>query len=1257
MMQDLVTEKWEDFLKRYYWDEIIEMSNSYPERRSLFVGFSDMDIYDPTIADMLLEDPDVTIEAATRALREMDIPTGVTLDEANLRIIRLPRRVKIRDIRSNDIGKLVGIEGLVTKATEVRPRIVEAVFECPFCHHIFSITQSGRQFKEPVECEQESGGCGRKARQFNLSVDKSKFANAQKIRLQESPEELRGGELPQAIDVNLEDDISGEVSPGGRVIVTGILRSYQRTTQFGKTPFFDIYLDGNSLELKEEEFGEIEITEADEREIMELKNQPDVYEKFMRSIAPSIYGYEEIKEAIILQLFAGVPKELPDETRVRGDIHVLLVGDPGVAKCISGDTEILLSDGSLQDIRTIVDGEAPKKISGSVDDGICIETNHDLVSLSLNAKTVLSKGDLLWKRWATPKMYRILTSSGKEIKVTPTHPFFVCGEDAHLRKKKAEDLKEGVFIATPRKIEVFGTPQPLNITYRQSRARNAVRLKLPSHTTSEFWRFIGLFIAEGYLESKVHNGYPQCTAFFTNNNPQLIEEYRAFAKKLGLNPSYRDSHKGKSAKEIYIPGIEFGTFLENLGAAGPSGSKIVPELLFKCSKGEIAAFLSALFDGEGTVSEKDRKIGITSASRKLLSQVQHLLLRFGIRSQLHPTLSKASNSPRPRKKEYYRLFITGEEVMKFAREIGFTVAEKKEKLQKICSSTFIYNTNVDVIPNISSLLKETRTKLRLSQFECGITRSAYQHYERGDRNPSRSALNRVVQQFEKRINWLAEVRKRLPSSNWHDLRTIRKSLHRSQHEISSSSGFSQTLLSQYELRKIGHAKIKPEHNFVELTKNKVIRALLKYVSEMEDVIELVSALKTTVNSDIFWDRVEKIEEFVSEDEFVYDIQVPVYHNFVANDIYVHNSQLLTYLVKLAPRGLYTGGKSSSAAGLTAAAVRDEFGEGRWTLEAGALVLADKGIAAVDEIDKMKKEDRDALHEAMEQQTVSIAKAGIMARLNARCSLLAAANPKFGRFDKYTTIAEQINMPPTLISRFDLIFTMIDRPNEEMDTKTAEHILEMHYAGELLARSKNIGKVEEAEKEHFEEAIQAMKPAVSRELLRKYVAWSKRNIFPVMTEEAHKKFLDFYIGLRRQSYEDEDAPVPVTARQLEALIRLGEARARARLSDKITVEDAECVINVVTYCLKLVSVDPETGKLDTDWIAVGTTKTRRDRAKSIREIIKELEKEYGDEVPIEEVLDLAEEEGAEREKAEDMIELMKRDGILFSPGSGVIKFVR
>jgi replicative DNA helicase Mcm len=778
-------------------------------------------------------------------------------------------------------------------------------------------------------------------------------------------------------------------------------------------------------------------------------------------------------------------------------------------------------------------------------------------------------------------------SSGKEIKVTPTHPFFVCGSDARLRKKKAADLSEGDFIATPRKIDVFGTPQPLNVNYRRSKANNAVRLTLPSHTSPEFWRFIGLFIAEGYLASKELNGYPLGTMVFTNNDPQLLGEYRTFAKKLGLHPRDRDSHKGKSAKEINISGIEFATFLENFGAVGPSRSKIVPELLFKCSRGEIAAFLSALFDAEGTVSQKRRTVAITSASRELQSQVQHLLLRFGVHSQLHPTLAMATNTLHPKKREYYRLSITGEEIIKFETEVGFTVAGKREKLHKICDTPPIPNTDVDVIPNISALLKEIRIKLRLAQAECGIPRSNYQHYERGDRNPSKSALNRVIKEFEKRIEALS----------------------------------------------------------------------MPKVEMDEEAIELLSALKTLVNSNILWDRVEGIEDFVSEDEFVYDIQVPVYHNFIANDFYVHNSQLLSYLVRLAPRGLYTGGKSSSAAGLTAAAVRDEFGEGRWTLEAGALVLADKGIAAVDEIDKMRKEDRDALHEAMEQQTVSIAKAGIMARLNSRCALLAAANPIGGRFNKYDPLSKQINMPPTLLSRFDLIYTLIDIPSEEMDTKTAEHIIETHHAGELLARFEHSGKMDDEGKDRFRAQVEAMKPAIPEDLLRKYVAWSKRNVFPVMSEEAKKKFSEFYIGIRRQGYEDEEAPVPITARQLEALIRLGEARARARLSNTITAKDAEQVIKVVNFCLNQVFVDPETGKLDVDWVAAGTTKARRDRARSVREIIKELEEDYGEEIPIEEVLDRAEEEGMEREKAEEVIDVMKRDGLLFSPGSGVIKFVR
>lgn len=165
----------------------------------------------------------------------------------------------------------------------------------------------------------------------------------------------------------------------------------------------------------------------------------------------------------------------------------------------------------------------------------------------------------------------------------------------------------------------------------------------------------------------------------------------------------------------------------------------------------------------------------------------------------------------------------------------------------------------------------------------------------------------------------------------------------------------------------------------------------------------------------------------------------------------------------------------------------------------------------------------------------------------------------------------------------------------------------------------------------------------------------KRLNPKLTRAARKRFEEFYVGLR--SLYDADNVVPVTARQLEALIRLGEARARTRLSPKVMIEDAERVIDLVNYCLKTVYVDPETGKLDVDWVTVGTTKTQRDRSRTIVEIVQELEKEYGNEVPVKEILDLAVEEGIVREKADKAIDMLKMDGIFFSSSHNVVGFVR
>ncbi|ABK14056.1 minichromosome maintenance protein MCM [Methanothrix thermoacetophila] len=682
--------KWEEFIRSRYWDDLLKLAESYPSTRSLIVDFADLDRYDTEFADDLLENPDVMLDAAHTALQEIVLPVDVDLSGAHVRIVNLPQHLKTRDLRSDHIGKLIAIEGQVRTATEVRPKIVRAAYECQRCGHVFYVDQSGTKFIEPYECPNEA--CDRRG-PFRLLPKRSQFVDAQKVRVQESPEDLRGGEQPQTLDVELGDDLVGRIFPGDRVIINGILRSYQRTTQSGKSTYFDLFLDGISIEMMEQEFEEIEISPEDEKRILELSRDPNIYEKIVRSIAPSIYGYEDVKEALALQLVSGFSKRLPDGARIRGDIHILLVGDPGVAK----------------------------------------------------------------------------------------------------------------------------------------------------------------------------------------------------------------------------------------------------------------------------------------------------------------------------------------------------------------------------------------------------------------------------------------------------------------------------------------------------------------------------------------------------------------------------SQLLRYMAKLSPRGIYTSGKSSTSAGLTATAIKDELGDGRWTIEAGALVLADKGIAAVDEMDKMSPDDRSALHEAMEQQTISVAKAGVMATLKSRCALLAAANPKMGRFDRYEPIAPQINLTPALMSRFDLIFVLTDEPNVERDSHIATHILKSNYAGELTSNKHNSSINEE----EIENATEVIKPEIEPELLRKYVAYARKNVFPMLTRVAMERFKEYYINLRSQG-QDGNKPVPVTARQLEALIRLGEASARLRLSNWITEEDVDRVIKIVESCLKKVGVDPETGMLDADVISIGISKSTRDKTKQMLNIIKELGGKDG--AHIDDVLDRAEAEGIDRDRAEEIISRLRQEGSLIQTSRGTLKAV-
>ncbi|AIG97334.1 MULTISPECIES: minichromosome maintenance protein MCM [Archaeoglobus] len=687
---------WTEFFERYYREEINKLAyklKSGGDGRSLYVNFvRDLSIFqEGKLGEELIEKPDEVLVHAERGLANATNIYGVSLEGCKPRFYSLPtaRKVLIRNLRAEHIGKFMAIEGIVRKVTEVRPRIVEAAFACLNCGSITMVPQEDSQLRQPFECSK----CSTKKMIF--LPDSSISVDSQRVKIQEYPENLRGGEQPQTIDVILEGDLAGSVNPGDRVIINGIVRAKPRGLGQRKMTHMDLYIEGNSVEVLQQEYEEFEITEKDRELIMQLAASDDIYEKIVKSIAPSIYGHEDVKLAIALQLFGGVPKKLPDGTEIRGDIHILLVGDPGVAK----------------------------------------------------------------------------------------------------------------------------------------------------------------------------------------------------------------------------------------------------------------------------------------------------------------------------------------------------------------------------------------------------------------------------------------------------------------------------------------------------------------------------------------------------------------------------SQLLKYVHRIAPRSVYTTGKGTTTAGLTATAVRDEV-DGRWTLEAGALVLADKGIALVDEIDKMRKEDTSALHEALEQQTISVAKAGINAILKARCALLGAANPKYGRFEKFTPVPEQIEMSPTLLSRFDLIFVLKDEPDEEKDKRLVEHILYSHQLGEMTEKAKNVAA--EYDEEFIRQRSERIVPEIDPDLLRKYIAYARKTVYPVLTDEAKEKIKEFYLSLR--SRVKENSPVPITARQLESIVRLAEASARVRLSDRVEPEDVDRVIEIMMRSLREIAVDPETGEMDIDLAYSGTSKTQRDRIMILKKIIEQLEEEHERGVPEELILEEAEKEGIDRTKAKEILSKLKLHGEVYTPKHGHYKLV-
>ncbi len=969
--------RWEEFLEAE--DnrlKLLELTDRYPELRSLTVTYSDIDRFDPDFASFILNHPDRALRKGEDIVKRIMNPNRASLD-VHLRIKELPRdsRIDIRDLRSEHLGMLISVEGLVRKATEVRPRLILGVFKCMRCPARIIEPQEGLYFREPMECYKEQEGCGRTSgsTKFQLLTEDSLYVDTQKVEMQESPEGLRGGAQPERLAAFLEDDLAGIISPGDRVVLNGVLRSQQKGDRI-KSTLFDIDLSVVSMEFEQHEYEEVVISEEDEEMIKREAKDPEVFRKIVGSIAPAIHGYDEVKESIALQLFGGTAKQLEDGTKIRGDIHILLVGDPGVAKCVTGDCTVLMADCSERNIKEIVEHWLSVNEVKEVDDGEYAEADFEVMTFSKMGRLEKGKAVRVWKRDSPRRLVRFTTEGGRTITVTPTHPLFV--QNAYfLAQRAASMITEGNYLAVTSDKGPDGNfcGYDRGFTWDQVVKREEVRAEERFVYDIEV-EDTHIFVANGFI----------------SHNSQILR----YMSEMAPRGIYASGKSSSAAGLCVAP----DTLIEVDGRGQPIGEFV--ESRMRCPK-EIEP---------GVWRQEARVNGVATASGDRHMDVRPVISMFRLQtpSFLVELETAAGNSIR----------VTPETMLRGRKEGHF----RWIKASDISAD--------DELLNISS----------------GSSEDAF-------------VASPVVR--------VAEVRDGLPAN-------------------------------------------------------------------------------------------------------VYDLTVEGAHSFIGNGFLVHN---------------------------TAAAVKDEFGDGRWTLEAGALVLADKGLAAIDELDKMTEQDRSSMHEAMESQRVSVAKAGITASLQCRCSMLGAANPKFGRFDDTEALASQINMPPALLSRFDLIFALTDKPNAVKDQRIAEHILKGHVRGELR-NVPNPEGIRGIDYQRIMEETDALRPIYDREFMRKYVAFAKRYT-PVLGDEARQMIIDKYLSIRKLG-EKAGSSVPITARQLEAFIRLSEASARIRLSQVVEAQDADRAIKIVEHYLKKMASDE--GTIDVDKLMTGTTRNERNRIALVRQLI-------------------------------------------------------
>ncbi len=931
-----------EFIEQSYYPQLLEAVRK--GESFLVLDFSELIKYNTEISEELLESPEELLKAAELAVKDFDLPKKVGKFTVRLRNLPESQKVTISEIRSKHLNKFVWTEGVVRQKSDVRPHVTAAKFECPSCGNILNVLQLDKKKKEPSRC-----GCGRKGKFKEISKE---LVDGQGLVLEESPEDLDSAQ-PKRINIFLKDDLVSPIperrsSPGSRVIICGWVTEVPITLRTGgESTKYDLILDANYLEPMEDDFIDITIDEQELEEIQNIARSKNPLHLLASSLAPSIYGHEKVKEALVLQLAGGCRKPRPDGVVTRGDIHVLLLGDPGSGKsqllkriskvspkarftsgkgatgsglCVAPSSLVLTNPGGMQPIQEIVEQRLTVKEpfrpniwkQDNVND---IKIQGLSRELKLQSKHPLS----LWKLPAPLKMMQVELASGKRIEVTPNTKLLQVKRGT-LAWVKSADVIVGDFVGTPRKLQGGDVEKEYVIDLINS---NPV-----VHNIKPFVYEVVQKLSEKY------KGVRNAARILGINENNLYHNW----VKEGARGNIKLKTLQKMCDEVNIP------WKENIKVVSLYNGKkhLIPTFI-----SENFLYFAGLVAGDGDLSKGNTSysVRLSNSSPELIDFFKKLVVgEFGLRVGIQKGTAKRPTSIRTHSKILQQI-LCSLGIPLSPKSNTISLSERLLHLENKQLSFFVaglFDTDGSVYVRADKkggkIDLTTCSEQLARQIQLVLLR--FEVFSRiRTREPSKGKIKGKYDQWVVEITSLPNIRQFAASfklkhpKKAEKLSVLIQSDAKPNTNIDCIPNIKEALKKEMQKQKVQLKSSGFHHHGLSRERTQHILGRLRQTTETKKI-------STIAYSDIQWEAVKKITPVSPSYDFVYDFTVEDTHNFVVDGVLVHN---------------------------TASVVKDEF-LGGWSLEAGTLVLANRGFAIIDELDKMSKEDRSALHEALEQQS-------------------------------------------------------------------------------------------------------------------------------------------------------------------------------------------------------------------------------------------------------------------------------------------------